>query len=98
MKHPIYPVALSAKEASLELARLGQLLDAADCRQLAVSPRLYQQAALRAKHLLEEHMGLPAIRRVCDEYTALQEVLSNLLFEFNTLQPGLNFSQFKASR
>ncbi|KWU24797.1 hypothetical protein [Burkholderia cenocepacia] len=98
MDHPLYAAPLSVREASLELARLGQLLDAADCRQLAVSARLYQQAALRAKVLLEEHMGVPAVRRVCEEYTALQEVLANLLFDSASPSNNFDFSQLKAPR
>lgn len=101
MHHPHYPTVLSIEDAGLELARLGQLLDAADCRQIPLSPALYRQAACRMRLLLEEHMGAPAIKAVCWEYLSLQEMLANLTFECERaagLRAGIDITPFKASR
>lgn len=101
MHHPHYPSVLSVAEASLELARLGQLLDVADCRQIPLSAALYRQAACRIRLVLEEHMGVPAIRAVCGEYSALQEILANLTFECEHaagLRSGFDITPFKTAR
>jgi len=101
MHHPFYPSVLSVEDASLELARLGQLLDAADCRQIPLSAALYRQAACRVRLLLEEHMGVPAIKAVCGEYSSLQDMLANLTFECERaagLCSGFDITPFKAAR
>lgn len=101
MRVPYYPSVLSVEEAGLELARLGQLLDAADCRQIPLSAVLYRQAACRMRLLLQEHMGVPDIRAICSEYVSLQETLANLTFECERtagLHARSDITPFKVTR
>lgn len=78
--HYFAPV-MSLDATCREVGALGQLMDAADCRQLALSPKIYLTAAVRARNLLNEQMGNPHMLAVCSQYESLAELLGALRFE-----------------
>ncbi|WP_068673719.1 hypothetical protein [Variovorax sp. WDL1] len=73
--------ALTPEEVRVELGRYGMMLDAADSRRLVLSPRLYREAAVRAKTMIQSQLESFECMAVCSEYPSLTELHNGLLFE-----------------
>jgi hypothetical protein len=72
---------LSPADVRVELGRYGMMLDAVDNRRLVLSPRLYREAAVRAKSMIESQLESFECMAVCSEYCSLTELHNGLLFD-----------------
>lgn len=93
------PTCFKPDESLARLVRCGQMLDAADNRQLQISPEKYRILALETIQLLGDLMGSPSAKLACEMSPSLTELFANAMFPFD-LAPNVtkvDFNRFKAS-